>query len=69
MKETYKSHILSYDGLESMSILREKVDSLDLDIQCCCPDGREKEIAIQKLEECLMWANKAIALSKNEEDK
>lgn len=27
----------------------------------CCRDGREKKIAMVKLEECLMWANKAVA--------
>jgi hypothetical protein len=26
-----------------------------------CPDGREKSIAITKLEESVMWANAAIA--------
>lgn len=26
-----------------------------------CPDSREKSLAITKLEECVMWANAAIA--------
>lgn len=26
-----------------------------------CPDSREKTIAIERLEECIMWANAAIA--------
>ena len=26
-----------------------------------CPDGREKSLAFTKLEECVMWANAAIA--------
>lgn len=26
-----------------------------------CPDSREKSVAITKLEECVMWANAAIA--------
>ena len=30
-------------------------------IQKLCPDGREREIALQYLEEVVMWANKAIS--------
>lgn len=26
-----------------------------------CPDGREKSLAITKLEEALMWANESVA--------
>ena len=26
-----------------------------------CPDGREKSLALTKLEECVMWANAGIA--------
>lgn len=29
-----------------------------------CPDGREKSLAITKLEECVMWANASIAREK-----
>lgn len=31
-----------------------------------CPDNREKAIAITKLEEAAMWANKSIATGKEE---
>lgn len=31
-----------------------------------CPQSNEKEIAIEKLRECVMWANAAIALNSEE---
>jgi len=30
-------------------------------IDILCPDSREKSLAMTKLEECVMWANAAIA--------
>jgi hypothetical protein len=35
-----------------------------------CPDSREKSLAFTKLEECIMWANAAIARNEaqNEDD-
>jgi len=27
----------------------------------CCPDGRERSLAIMKVEEAIMWANSSIA--------
>lgn len=32
-----------------------------IEINALCPDGREKSLAITKLEEAMMWANAAIA--------
>lgn len=34
---------------------------LECRINELCPKGRERKIALQKLEEVMMWANKAIA--------
>ena len=34
---------------------------LEYRIKELCPKGRERKIALQRLEEVVMWANKAIA--------
>lgn len=34
---------------------------LEYSINKMCPKGRERKIALQRLEEVVMWANKAIA--------
>lgn len=34
---------------------------LEYRIKNLCPKGRERKIALQRLEEVVMWANKAIA--------
>jgi len=41
--------------------LREKAKELATLIDMCCPDSREKSLAMTKLEECSMWANASIA--------
>jgi len=41
--------------------IRNQGKSLGYTINNLVPEGREKEIAMQKLEECTMWANAGIA--------
>lgn len=41
--------------------LREKAKELALLVNELCQNGREKSLAITKLEECIMWSNAAIA--------
>lgn len=38
-----------------------KIKDLAYVINATCPDGREKSLAMTKLEEAAMWANAAIA--------
>lgn len=39
---------------------------LEYRINSLCPKGRERKIALQRLEEVVMWANKAIAFEDKE---
>ena len=42
---------------------------LEYRINNLCPKGRERKIALQRLEEVVMWANKAIAFEIKEVQK
>ena len=41
--------------------IREKAKELAYLINDLTPDSREKDLAVTKLEECVMWANAGIA--------
>jgi len=41
--------------------IRSRAMEYALLINNCCPDSREKSLAITALEECVMWANASIA--------
>lgn len=41
--------------------LRKEAKWLAHEINKCCPDSREKDQALLKLEEVVMWANASIA--------
>lgn len=42
-------------------LLRDSAKQLAVEIMENVPEGRERSLAITKLEECIMWANKGIA--------
>ena len=46
---------------EKYQAIREKAKELAYMIDGLVPDGREKSLAMTKLEECSMWANAGIA--------
>lgn len=47
--------------LERIQDLNVAARYLEYRINELCPKGRERKIALQRLEEVMMWANKAIA--------
>ena len=49
------------DQQSRYNILREKAKDFATLIDMCCPESREKSLAITRLEECSMWANASIA--------
>ena len=57
----FKYHAPKGDQPQRYSELRSWARSLADKIDVFCPDSNEKRIAFEKLEECVMWANAAIA--------
>ena len=44
-----------------MTFVLDSAKQLEKCINDVCRDGREKSLAMTKLEECVMWANKSIS--------
>ena len=59
---TFEPHAMSVQTLEKAEAVREAAADLEAVIALRCPPSREKSLAMTKLEECAMWANKALAL-------
>lgn len=53
----------SAEGIADIELFRSKAKELAYTIIDKAPQGRERSLAITKLEESLMWAVKAIVLS------
>ncbi len=58
---SFKYHSPKDDQPERYVYLRERARFLGMDILHMVPLGREQSLAITKLEEAIMWANKGIA--------
>lgn len=58
INQTQKDHI-EYIRIVGQKLLEQ--------IEVSCPNSREKSLAITKLEECCMWANKSISHTKEGE--
>jgi len=56
----HNSNKVNAEQLESMDRIRELANALDQLLDAVCPKSREQSLAMTKLEECSMWAIKAI---------
>lgn len=54
-------HAPSQDQIELYEEIRSQAKGFALTILKDCPESRERSLANTKLEECVMWANAAIA--------
>lgn len=62
MTETFKHHEFDKDQNEASELFRETAEELEAHIVFHCVPSDEKKNALMKLEECVMWANKALAI-------
>lgn len=62
MGKKFKEHKLDSDQKLASGVVRDAADTLDSVYEDWIVDSREKSLAMTKLEESVMWANKAIAL-------
>lgn len=61
IKKSYTYHAPMADQIGRYQDLRELASQLAFRIEHLCPPSRERSLAQTKLEEVIMWANKAIA--------
>jgi hypothetical protein len=57
----FDHHVPDTARAEAHRLTRERIKKLALDLQDRLPEGREKSLAMTKLEEAMFWANAAIA--------
>jgi hypothetical protein len=61
LKNNFTYHPPTEHQVSQYEEIRDQAHRFARLIQDCCPDSREKSLAITKLEECVMWANASIA--------
>lgn len=61
IENNFKYHPPKGGQDEKYDILRGAGRTFALEVLHLCPEGREKSLAITKMEEAVMWANAAIA--------
>lgn len=61
LENSFTYHSPKDDQPARYVMLRDNAKALAIDIVANTPGGREQSLALTHLEECIMWANKAIA--------
>lgn len=61
LKARFTWRLEDHAGAKKCKIIRECSYDFALVVTNLCPDGREKALALTKIEEAMMWANAAIS--------
>lgn len=61
LETRFTFHAPGGDQPERYKAIRGLAKQFAETIDACCPDSREKSLAVTKLEESVMWANASIA--------
>lgn len=62
MSDLFEYHKLNSVDDEVNVSVHDAAEELEATIAVRCKPSREKSLAMTKLEECVMWANKSLAL-------
>ena len=66
IQNTFTYHKPFGDQTQRYEQIRADAKVLALTIQECCPESREKSLALTNLQQAVMWANAAIAINEKE---
>jgi hypothetical protein len=66
IENTFKYHAPHGSQAGRYVLLRADAKKLALRIEECCPESREKSLALTNLQQAVMWANASIAINENE---
>lgn len=61
IENRFSAHVADRNMVGSMAMIRRACAQAAERIDTFCPDGREKSLAMTKLEEAMFWSNAAIA--------
>lgn len=65
-KKDHLNHKPNAEGVKAIEEIKRVVIALDATINRVLPDGRDKSLALTKLEECRMWAVKGAVFANSE---
>lgn len=66
INNTFSYHKPVKDQPERYELLRSHGKALAMAVQNCCPESREKSLAITNIQQAVMWANASIAINEPE---
>ena len=68
INDLFSYHLPHADQIDRFKSIRDKAWALALTIVTYTPESPERDVAISKLQEAVMWANAAIAINEQHPD-